>query len=42
MFESSTIGELPPPPPRACFGREDLIKKIVGLTESLTQLLSSG
>jgi tetratricopeptide (TPR) repeat protein len=36
MFESSTIGELPPPPPRACFGREDLVKKIVSLAESLT------
>jgi tetratricopeptide (TPR) repeat protein len=29
------LGELPPPPPRACFGRDDLIEKIVGLTENL-------
>ena len=29
-------GELPPPPPKACFGREELIEKIVGLVEDLT------
>ena len=27
------MGESPPPPPRACFGRNDLIEKIVGLAE---------
>ena len=32
---SIPVGELPPPPPRACFGRDDLIEKIVGLTENL-------
>ena len=26
---------MPPPPPRACFGRDQLIEKIVGLAESL-------
>ena len=30
---SVPTGELPPPPPRACFGRNDLIEKIVGLAE---------
>ena len=30
------LGELPPPPPRACFGRDHLIEKIVGLAETLT------
>ena len=30
------LGELPPPPPRACFGRDHLIEKIVGLAEKLT------
>ena len=28
-------GELPPPPPRACFGRGGLIEKVVCLTENL-------
>lgn len=29
-------GELPPSPPRACFGRDDLIERIVDLAEKLT------
>ena len=29
-------GELPPPPPKACFGRDELIKNIVNLTENST------
>ena len=28
-------GELPPPPPRACFGRDGLIETIVGFVENL-------
>ena len=36
IFASSTRGELPPPAPRACFGRDELIEKIVGLAETLT------
>ncbi|KAF9783172.1 hypothetical protein BJ322DRAFT_1156114 [Thelephora terrestris] len=32
---SVTLGESPPPPPRACFGRDKLIKEIVGLAENL-------
>ena len=35
-------GELPPPPPRACFGRDDLIEKIVGLAKNLTPLALIG
>src|SRR6266436_3346948 len=35
-FAFSTPGELPPPAPRACFGRGELVKKIVGLAENLT------
>jgi len=35
-FPFSIPGESPPPPPRACFGRDDLIEKIVGLAENLT------
>jgi tetratricopeptide (TPR) repeat protein len=32
---SVPLGELPPPAPRDCFGREELIEKVVGLTENL-------
>ena len=35
-FASSPLGESPPPAPRACFGRGELIEKIVGLAENLT------
>jgi tetratricopeptide (TPR) repeat protein len=28
------LGELPPPPPRDCFGRDDLIEEVVRLTEN--------
>ncbi|KAF9780524.1 hypothetical protein BJ322DRAFT_297207 [Thelephora terrestris] len=34
--QTSILGESPPPPPRACFGRDELIEKIVGFAESLT------
>ena len=34
-------GEFPPPPP-ACFGRDELIKKIVGLAENLTPIALIG
>jgi tetratricopeptide (TPR) repeat protein len=29
------VGELPPPSPRDCFGRDDLIEEVVGLAENL-------
>ncbi|KAF9783184.1 hypothetical protein BJ322DRAFT_1110070 [Thelephora terrestris] len=32
---SVSLGESPPPPPRACFGRDKLIEEIVGLAENL-------
>ena len=34
-FHRIPPGELPPPAPRGCFGRDELIEKVVGLTESL-------
>ena len=34
-FHSVPLGELPPPPPRACFGRDEVIENIVGLAENL-------
>jgi len=42
MFSSSACGESPPPPPRAFFGRGELIEKIVGLAENLTPLALIG
>ena len=35
MFLSSLLGESPPPPPRACFGRDELVESIVSLAENL-------
>ena len=35
-------GELPPPPPRACFGRDDLIEDIIGLAENLAPIALIG
>ena len=32
---SAPLGELPPPVPRACFGRDELIEKVVGLSVNL-------
>ena len=42
MSMSSVPGESPPPPPRACFGRDNLIKKIIDLTETLTPIALIG
>ena len=35
-------GEIPPPPPRACFGRDELIERIVGLAKNLTPIALIG
>ena len=34
-FFSMSLGELPPPPPRDCFGRESLIEEVVGFADNL-------
>ncbi|KAF9780474.1 hypothetical protein BJ322DRAFT_1128865, partial [Thelephora terrestris] len=34
-FDSISLGELPPPRPRACFGRDGLIERIVGIANGL-------
>ena len=39
---SSALGERPPPAPRACFGREELIEEIVGLAESFSPVALIG
>ena len=41
-FAFSIPGESPPPPPRVCFGRDELIEKIVGLAENFTPLALIG
>jgi predicted ATPase len=35
LSRSVIPGESPPPPPRACFGRNELIEKVVGFAETL-------
>ena len=35
QFDSVPLGELPPPAPRDCFGRDELIEKVVALAENL-------
>jgi len=39
---SSASGELPPPPPRVFFGRDELIEKVVGFAEQLTPIALVG
>ena len=41
-FEPRILGELPPSPPRACFGRKQLIKKIIDLAENVTPIALIG
>ena len=41
-FISSIPGESPPPRPRACFGRDELIEKIVGIAETLSPIALIG
>jgi len=42
MFPSSAPGESPPPPPRICFGRDELIEKIVDFAERLVPVALIG
>jgi tetratricopeptide (TPR) repeat protein len=41
-FRSTPLGELPPPAPRDCFGRDDLIEKVVGFAENLEPIALIG
>jgi tetratricopeptide (TPR) repeat protein len=41
-FHSVFLGELPPPPPRDCFGRDKLIEEVVGLAENLQPIALIG
>ena len=42
ILACSTLGESPPPAPRACFGRDELVEKVVGLAESRTPIALIG
>ena len=42
LLHSFTPGELPPPPPRACLGRDGLIEEVVSLAENLTPIALIG
>src|ERR1700753_929288 len=42
MFPLRLLGESPPPPPRACFGRDELIESILSLAESLNPVALIG
>ena len=42
LLHSISSGEAPPPPPRACFGRDELIRKVVGLAENFTPIALIG
>jgi len=42
IFASNPRGESPPPAPRACFGRGELVEKIVDLAEDLTPIALIG
>ena len=41
-LEPKALGESPPPPPGACFGRDESIERIVNLAESLTSIAIIG
>ena len=42
MLHSVPAGELPPPAPRACFGREELIDEVVGIAENMEPIALIG
>ena len=42
MSTSSILGESPPPPPRACSRRDELIEKIIKLAVNLTPIALIG
>ena len=42
IFPLRLLGESPPPPPRACFGRDELIESILILAENLNPVALIG
>ena len=41
-LHSVLLGESPPPPPRVCFGREELIERVIDLTKNLAPVALVG
>jgi len=41
-LHSTPLGESPPPPPRSCFGRDELVESLVGLAENITPIALIG
>ena len=41
-LRSVPVGELPPPAPRACFGRGELVEKVVGIAQNLEPIALIG
>ena len=41
-MRNTPAGELPPPKPRACFGRDEIVEKIVGVAQNLTPIALIG
>ena len=41
-FHSIPLGEYPPPAPRVCFGRDELVEQVVGLAENLEPIALIG
>src|SRR5258708_6489128 len=41
-FHSMPLDELPPPAPRDCYGRDELIEKVIGLAEKLEPIVLIG
>ena len=42
LLHSIPLGELPPPPPRACFGRDELVEEVVVLAENIAPIALIG
>ena len=42
LLSSAFVGESPPPPPRACFGRDELVRKVVSLAGNLEPIALIG
>ena len=42
MSTLGLLGESPPPPPRACFGRDELIESVVGLADNMNPVALIG
>ena len=42
FHDSTFLGESPPPAPRVCFGREELVEKVIRFAENLEPIATGG